>query len=233
MRRLAIAAILSVLLTGPALADTFVWQDPKGDFSVSFPDVWRVQTEDRPYTNVRVAGPIGEDMATCKVSVRPDGRALIYRKGLVDEAVVEKLGRDFWERQVGELTDAVITEYHAPASFGDKGDATAIRVGFVQNDGKGMMVPMYGIMIASLYGDKMYLTACSSKHEQWARYSPLFGSIMDSIMLENRDHIYPTGYYRNFLADPKLVLPRSKPGTTKEGQPFWRHWFSRDKYHYE
>lgn len=237
MRRYFMVTVLSLALAGAfagtAAADTFVWKDPVHKYSISFPDVWREQTVDSPNTRLRIVGPIAEDMASCKVEVEPDGRAQIYTKNLVDEAVLEKLGRDFWDRRIGNVEKAAISDYYAPASFGDRGDATAIRLGFVQNDGHGMMVPMYGFMIASLYGDKLYVVSCSAKHEMYGRYSTLFGSIVDSIALDPRDHIYPTGYYRNFLADPKLVLPRSKPGTTKEGRPFWRNWFSRDKYHYQ
>jgi hypothetical protein len=229
--------LLAILLTAGAAdmarADTFVWTDPKYGYTMSFPDSWRMQTQDNPTTQMRVAGPIGEDLATCKMEVRKDGRTLIYPKRLVDEAVMDKLGRDFWDRYTGELINPQISDYYAPASLGDKGDGTAIRVGFLQNDGKGTQVPMTGIMIASLYGPDLYVASCSSRYEMYGRYAALFGSILDSITLEKTYHPFATGYYRNFLMDPKLVLPRSKPGTVKEGAPYRAHWWSMpDKYHY-
>lgn len=232
IKRIFLSVLFVAAISGPAKADTFVWKDPVQGFAVSFPDSWRIQTDDTANTRVRIAGPIAEDMASCKIASHPDGRALIYPKRLVDEAVVEKLGRDFWDAQTGELTNARISDYYAPASFGDRGDATAIRVAFHHNDGKGTMVPMYGIMIASLYGDKLYVGSCSARYEVYGRYSALFGSIIDSVALDERDSIFPSGYYRNFLADPKLILPRSKPGTVKENKHFWSNWFRRDEYHF-
>ncbi len=231
IKRLFLSVLFVAAIAGPAQADTFVWKDPVQGFAVSFPDVWRIQTDDTANTRIRLAGPIASDMATCKIAVHPDGRTLIYPKRLVDEAVVEKLGREFWDAQTGEVANAKISDYYAPASFGDRGDATAIRLTFSQNDGNGTMVPMHGVMIASLFGDKMYVGSCSSRYESYGRYSALFGSILDSVALDERDNIFPSGYYRNFLMDPKLVLPRSKPGTVKDGKHFWSNWFTRDNYH--
>lgn len=197
---------------GVAKADTFVWKDAKSGYTASFPDVWRIQTEDAPNNVLRIAGPISEDWATCKIKVDHDGRALIYQKKYVDEAVGIKLNRDFWEEETGQFRDAQIKDFYTPASLGDKGDATAIHVAYKQDNGKRQLIPMYGVMLASLYHDKLYVATCSARHEEYAKYATLFGSLLDSVQLDDRYHPFYTGYYRNFLADPKLVLPRSKPG---------------------
>lgn len=211
MRKPLIAATLATvlsLMSVTAKADTFVWQDPLGDFTMSFPDVWRVQTPDNANTYLRIAGPIAEEKPVCSMQVSHDGRALIYPKRLVDEAVVNYLSEDFFRDQIAQYANAQLTAYYAPASMGSKGDATAAR--FVYNDNG---TPMYGIMFASLYADKLYLSSCASKLQAYNRWAPIFASILDSIELKDKYHPFAIGYYRDFLADPELALPRTKPGT--------------------
>lgn len=216
MRQMIRAAVLSVFIAGfapVAKADTFVWKDDKNDYTMSFPDSWTMQTDDLPDTRLRVAGPLMEDIPTCRLQVSDDGRLKIYPKALMDKAVAETLTEEFWQREIGQYTDAQIAAFYAPASLGNKGDATAIQVAFKQDDGRGNMVPMYGVMIGSIYGGKRFIGSCSSRAEVYNRWAGLFMSILDSVQLEDRYHPFPTGYYRNFLLDPKLSLTRVKPGT--------------------
>lgn len=226
MRRSIFAAILavSVMTAGAVKADTFVYRDVKNGYTMSFPDSWRMQTGDQPDTQLRIAGPIAEDMATCRMEVRHDGRSLIYPKRLVDEAAKEKLGDDFWAQETGQYLNAKITSNYYPAGLGDKGDATAIRVSFLQKTGDGGTVQMHGISIASLYGSDLYVASCASKHEMYERYAAIFGEILDSVMLESKYHPFATGYYRNFLLDEPVTFVRSKPGTISENGTSWLHW---------
>lgn len=214
MKRIFAFLTAAMLISAAAHADTFVWQDPAWGFTMSFPDSWTVQTQDNDNTRLRIAGPIGEDFATCKMAVQKDGRIQIYPKSLTDKAVVEKLGLEYWKTQIGEHQSPQIVKYYAPAGLGSQGDATAVHVSFVRPDGAGHDVPMFGVMVASLYGDDLYVASCSSKYEMYERYATLFGSIIDSVEFKSKYHPFYTGYYRNFLMDPQFALPRVKPGTT-------------------
>lgn len=216
-QRIMLALVGSVILglfVSPVKADTFVWKDPVHDFTISFPDSWRVQTEDTPDTRLRIAGPLGEDYATCRVKAARDGRLQIYAKKDLDEAVSETLNEDFWKGEVAQYENAVVTDFHAPASLGGQGDATAIRTSFVMEGGAGKMT-MLGTMIGSIYGDTRYIVSCSSKADVYGRWAPVFASIMGSVELDTKYHPFATGYYRDFLADVPLVLSRIKPGTTQ------------------
>ena len=221
MRKILFSAILLLAFTGTARAtsDSFVWKDNVNGFTFSFPDSWGIQTDDEPTTRVRIAGPLNEDLATCRVKAEKDGRLKIYPKHLMTEAVDETLNRDFWEGEVTEHNNAKITDYRAPASLSGKGDATAIKSSFVQSDGS-RKVNMYSESIASIYGDTRFVVSCSSKAEQFQKYAPVFATIMGSVDLHDRYHPFATGYYRDFLADPVLVLPRTKPGTIYEKNMF-------------
>lgn len=207
--RIILGAFLVMMgLSGAAEASTFVWQDHENGFTFSFPDSWTVQTEDVPGTRIRIAGPIGEDFATCRVKADKDGRLKIYPKRLMTEAVAETLDRKFWEGEVAGYENAVVTDFHAPAGLGGQGDATAIKTAFVQDK-----MEMHGEMIGSIYADTRYVVSCSSKAALFEKYAPVFASIMGSVALEQKYHPFATGFYRDFLADPKLKLVRTKPGT--------------------
>ncbi len=209
----AAAFIFALTCAQSAQASYYVWEDKVHGFKFTFPDSWTLQSPDQPSTVVRIAGPVGEDFATCRVKAVEDGRLKIYPKPLMTEAVDETLTRDFWENEVGQYENPVVTEYYAPAGLGGKGDATAIKTSFVFDSGAGKR-NMYGSMIGSIYGGTRYVVACSSSLETYAQYAPVFSTIMSSVELDSRYHPYTVGYYRNFLADPKVLLPRSKPGTT-------------------
>jgi len=216
MQKIFSGAAASILLflgfSGMAQASVFVWKDDVNGFTFSFPDSWTVQTDDVPTTRIRIAGPIGEDFATCRVKAEKDGRLQIYPKHLMTTAVDETLDRPFWEHEVSEYEKAIVTDFHAPTNLGGKGDATAIKTAYVISNGKNKM-GMYGEMIGSIYGDTRYIVSCASKAGVFKKYAPVFASIMGSVDLESKYHPFATGYYRDFLADPQLMLPRTKPGT--------------------
>lgn len=225
-----LGAVCVLLASAAAHADTIVWKDPVHAFTMSYPDSWTIQTDDTANTRLRVAGPLAGDLPTCRMKVVADGRAKIYPKGIVDEAVFETLNADFWQTEAAQYESSQVTAFFAPASMGGKGDATAVRVTFVQDDGQ-EKVPMHGVMIGSIYGDKRFVASCSSKAEVYDRWAPVFASILGSVELDSRYHPFASGYYRNFLRDPKLVLPRSKPGVDHENEGNFFATIGAGKYH--
>jgi len=206
MRRILIFCLLTMLQAGAAQASVFVWKDKVDGFTFSFPDDWTVQTEDVPSTRIRIAGPTGEDFATCRVQVENDGRLKIYPHSLMTKAVHKTLDRSFWENQVAQYEAAAITEYAVSKNNGGQVDATAIKASFVQAGGGGPM-PMYGSMIGSIYADTRYVVSCSSRQEAYAKYAGTFANIIGSVELDSRYRPFATGYYRDFLSDPKFPIP--------------------------
>ena len=214
-----LGALIAVGFSGAAVASTYVWKDNVNGYTFSFPDSWAMQTNDSPSMRIRIAGPIVEDVAICYIKAEKDGRLKIYPKYLMTKAVAVTLDRAFWEEELAGHKKAVITDYFVPASLGSNGDATAIRTSFVQEKGSGKM-DMYGEMIGSIYGDTRYIVSCSSKAAEFKKYAPVFASIMASVSFDSKYHPFAVGYYRDFLADPKLNLPRTKPGTVAPKSPF-------------
>lgn len=213
MFRAALVVALMVGMSPAAKADTFVWKDVPNGYTISFPDSWTMQTEDSPSTRIRVAGPLAQELPTCRLQVQDDGRLKIYPKKYIDEAVVNTLAREYWEKETGQYLEPEITAFFSPAGLGDKGDATAIQLTFKQKIGSGELVNMHGVMISSIYGGKRYVGSCSSRAENYNRWSSLFMSILGSVQFDDRYHPFATGYYRNFLMDEKYFPTRIKPGT--------------------
>lgn len=201
----ALAMVLGVAISAPAQADTYVYKDVEHGYQISFPDSWTVQTADTPTTQIRVAGPLADDLATCRVKATPDGRTLIYPKRHMDEAVKEVLTQDFWEHEINQFENAVLMEYSAPASLG-QGDASAVRA-YYDFDGH----QMYTTMAATIYDDTRYTVSCAAKAEAYDRLAPVMGSIMGSFQLEDKYHPFKIGYYRDFLSDKKVPMPKHKP----------------------
>lgn len=208
---LPLVLALSALGAQAASAEAFVWKDAKGGFTMSFPDTWRLQTPDVATTMLRIAGPVAEDRATCRMQVSEDGRALMYPKRLVGFAVQEMLNEEFYRDEIAQYANAQLTAFYSPSSMGGKGDATAARYVFNDNG-----TPMYGIMIGSLYGEHRYVASCSSRLDVFNRWGDVFAGILGSIELKDKYHPFAVGYYRDFLADAELQLPRVKPGTTND-----------------
>src|SRR5690606_18280376 len=131
---------------------------------------------------------------------------------LMTTGVIETLDRGFWEHEVAEHEDGAVTAYHAPASMGGQGDAVAIRETYMWDSGQGK-VAMQGARLGSIYDGMRYVASCAARAEAYDKYAPTFGTIIGSVRLDSRYHPFEIGYYRNFLADRKLALPRTKPGT--------------------
>lgn len=217
MRKFAMVAAVLLYAT-TAQAGSAVWKDGISGFSFSYPDSWSSQTVDTPSVKARIAGPIAEDDATCRMKAVKDGRIKIYPKKLVKVAVPEFLNREFWQSELDQYENGIITEYYAPASMGSMGDATAIKATWVQDFGAGKVV-MYGTMIGSLYGDSRYVMTCSARKSAYRKYAPLFYSMMTSVKLDSQYAPFATGAYRDFLADAPVLLPHSQPGTDNREAP--------------
>jgi len=218
MRKFVIAAALMLTATTAYASGSAVWKDGVSGFTFSYPDSWSAQTVDTPSVKARIAGPIAEDDATCRMKAVKDGRIKIYPKQLVKQAVPQFLNRDFWQTELDQYENGMITEYYAPASMGSEGDATAIKATWVQDFGGGKVV-MYGTMIGSLYGDSRYVMSCSARKSAYKKYAPLFYSMMSSVKLDSQYAPFATGAYRDFLGDAPVIIPHSQPGTDNREAP--------------
>ena len=211
--------LLFVVTVGLALvsselsASSYVWKDPANGFSVAFPDSWQMQNNNMPNMVIKVSSPIDEDVASCSVSVAKDGRLNGVPKELMTQAVTETVGYKFWLRELGKYKDSAFMEFYTPTNMGGQGDATGARISYTQNIGEVKEVDMYATMIVSIYDGRRYLAICSSRVEQFDKYTDIFSSIISSIKLDQRYAPFATGYYRDFLSGKSFSTMNEKPGT--------------------
>lgn len=208
----AAVCVAGVMTASSAQASVWMYYDPVYDFSMSFPDTWRMQTVDTPTTRIRIAAPYGQDAAQCRVEATRDGRLLIYARHNLEPAVHMKLTRDYWQHKANEEADAQIHEFYKPASFGD-GDATGVIVSYEEEGPNGDMVRKRALMLSSIYGEHRYTAKCSANEDKFHEWFAIFGSIIESVEFEQRYNMVPTGFYRDFLKDDAVIFVK-KDGRT-------------------
>lgn len=205
-------AILTVFvvigLSGAARADYFVWQDSGTGLSFSFPDTWQVVNNAKPDDLLTVMAPSGRGKAICRVRARPDGRYKIFPPRY--DAAIQKIDYsfDFWDEYLREYSDHEIYSLQNTDGLG-RGYAGYALAGY-RAAVPGPMMDRKALMFASLYHDTLFIMECSAHRDAFSRWKGLFLSIVGSVDFKKMHHEMTIGNYRNFMADPRLMLPGSE-----------------------
>ena len=188
-----------------AMADTFIYHDTVHNFTFSYPDSWRLNTvtgTDR----VRIAPLHGQDGAECKMSVVRDGRLTLYPEKYLEDAVPLTLDDSFWANEVLPNLENVTVHKYFPAAGLGQGYATSVQVSWGAATDEADSKPAYRAnMLASIYGENRYMLTCQADVSKFYDWLPVFASITSSVRYAARYAAFPTGYYRDFLADKPLV----------------------------
>ena len=150
-----------------------------------------------------LAGPGEPDFAMCRVRVREDRRFLIYPRKFADS--IQKVGysRDFWNKYLGEYDDVYVDDFREPTGLG-KGFGSFTEATYTTAEGT--IMRKRGLMFASLYHDKAYIVDCSAEESVYEKWRPAFMGVVKSVDFEKVVHELPSGNYRNFMADPQVVI---------------------------
>lgn len=193
-----------------ARADVVVWQDADTGLSLSWPDTWEIVNAADPDDIVTLAAPGRGDDAVCRVRARTDRRYMIYPSRYAWAVQRVAYSKAFWYDYLeGEYRDATIRDFGEPAGIG-RGFASYALADFIQ-PGPGRDTLRRGLMTASLYHDTAYIVDCSALAGAYARWAPMFRSIMKSVDFKKAIHEVPSGHYRNFLQDEEWLPPRVDP----------------------
>lgn len=189
-----------------ARADYIVWEDPKSGMTLSYPDTWRMGSQRQPDEIISLIAPstARNDDAVCRARVREDKRFLIYPPHLAGDVQPIAYSENFWRDYLGEYDDVKLYGFT---------DGSGMGRGFGSFAVAGYDAALFsahtkrrGIAAASLYFDKLYVVDCSAHADVFEEWQPLFLSIIGSVDFKKAHHELRTGHYRNFLADPHLVL---------------------------
>lgn len=125
---LSVLALSTLLVSGAAKADRFVYHDPDYGYTLSYPDDWRLNVPDSGTERVRIAPMHGQDGVECSMSAVRDGRLTIYPERLMDDAVPLTLDESFWAQNVlPDYPNHHVLKYHAPAGLG-QGYASSVQI---------------------------------------------------------------------------------------------------------
>lgn len=206
-RSFILAAVLCVMGVGSAKAEVFFVEDQVNRFTLSFPDLWMTANNQKPDDKLTLVGPGEPDFATCRVRVREDRRFLIYPRKFASNVQKVAYSRDFWNRYLGEYDDVEVDNFREPAGLG-KGFGSFTEATYTTAEGT--IMRKRGLMFASLYHDRAYIVDCSAEASVYYKWRPAFMSIVKSVDFEKIVHELPSGNYRNFIADPELVINGAK-----------------------
>lgn len=203
-----VAAVLCAVSFAPVRAEIFYIEDPVNGFSLSFPDLWAKVNNQKADDKLTVVGPGQNDFATCRVRVREDRRHLIYPRKFASAIQKVEYSKDFWTDYLGEYDEVEVEVFKDEAGLG-KGFASYAEVSYMTAEGP--LVRKRGIMFAALYNDRAYIADCSSEKSVYAKWRPVFLSIVKSVDFDKTIAEFPTGYYRDFSKDPELLINGPNP----------------------
>jgi hypothetical protein len=125
---LSALALTTLLIGSAAHADVFVYNDPDFDYSVTYPDTWRLNVPDAGTKRFRIAPMHGQDQVECAMSAVKDGRLNLYPAKLMDKAVPATLDQSFWAEDVlPDYPNYHVLKFHAPAGLG-QGYASSVQI---------------------------------------------------------------------------------------------------------
>lgn len=199
MRVLLIASILclSVILHKPALADYYLWQDPKSGLTVTFPDTWKTQNNRNPDDVLSISAPSAGDDPTCKIKVSEDRRYMIYPARYGKAVQRDAVSLPFWKSYMAHYDDYTIDRVYDGGGLG-RWHASYATGSYLKRDGT-VFQQRRAIMFASLYNDTVYIVECSTLNHAYERWENNFRSVIKSIDFKKAYHELPQGYYDDFL----------------------------------
>lgn len=204
--------ILSVVsffgFVSQAHADYFVWQDPDTGLSMSYPDTWRRGNNQNPNDIMTILAPSGEEDARCVVRASDDQRFLIYPPRY--SAAVQKVAysKAYWDAFVKIYDNPHIHAVFDQAGLG-RGVASYATASY-DTVWPEPYARRTSVMSVSLYNGTAYLLDCSTGEKSFAKWRPLFMSIMASIDFKKSHHELVTGDYRYFLDGYNLKFTDEK-----------------------
>jgi hypothetical protein len=204
MRYVLAAAITGLLLLSsaiPARADYFVWRDANTGMTISYPDTWRVVSNEQPDDMLTIMAPSGNDYAECRVRIRDDMRWAIFPPRYGSDIQQVDYSGAFWDKYLHDFTDPQIYNMKDEAGFG-RGPASIAEAGYWAAV-PGPMMQKESLLFASLYNNHVYILDCSAQAQAYPKWKMDFLGIAKSADFVKANHELFNGYYRNFMEDER------------------------------
>lgn len=198
MNRLLLAMFFSVLSL-PAFADYFVWQDPDTKLSVTFPDTWKTQNNQNPDDIMTIAAPSGNDRAQCVIKTKSDHRYTTYPSDFGSAIQKTAVSIPFWQDYMAHYDDSTLNLVYDDGGLG-RWLASYAYATYDNHNGT-ILETRRAIMFASLYYDRLYIVECSALNHAFDKWHNNFKSIIKSIDFQKAFHERKGGEYADFMSD--------------------------------
>jgi len=196
MNRIVLTLMLLVL-SAPAHADYFLWEDPKSGLTVTFPDTWKTQVNRHVDDVLTVIAPLNGDDAVCKIKTSPDSRYTIFPSNYGKSVQKVAVSIPFWQSYMANYDDYDIARVYDGGGLG-RWIASYATASYTERDGTATK-SRRAIMFASLYFDTLYVVECSALAPAYEAWERNFRSVIKSIDFKKIYHGRPTGDYADFL----------------------------------
>jgi hypothetical protein len=184
-----------------ARADYFVWQDAASGVSLTYPDTWRIVSNEQPHDVVTIMAPSGRAHAACRMRVRDDMRYAIFPPSYNDDIQQVAYSHKFWDDYLKEFSNPVVYNMVDKAGLG-LGYASMAEAGY-WDAVPGPVMQKEALLFAALYNNHVYVLECSAQAQTYAQWKQAFVGIAGSVDFVKVNHELFTGYYRNFMLDPR------------------------------
>ena len=203
------AFFILILLLAPATAraHSYVWQDPKFDYAVSFPDDWARNFTDVAGPRLEILAPTGDGHVFCKFFAREDGRFAHLPGSFLPPVVEREFGRDFWQNRLAAFNNTTLYDIQTGKALG-QGWAVWTHADYLRPTPgpDGEMTPYRAWMGGTIYYNMSLDFRCAAPRAVYERWAPEFQSIVSSIAFAPRYTALPEGDYRPFVTDPNAAL---------------------------
>ena len=208
MKNLFLIGLMFFSIASSAQAEVFVWEDPKFDITLTYPDDWMYQKTEKTQARLHIIAPQGQDEAACRVMASNDNRFLyVPPQGAVQVAQFvqdENALKGIFANHL-HYNDVRLVKYVDLASLG-KGPATMAVAQYYKSVGE-QQVPMQSIVFGGYVQGLETIFQCESAANSWDKWQTVFMNIAATLDFPVRTAALKNGYYRDFIADGYVYFP--------------------------
>ena len=206
-KSLLVGATFCSMAISSAQAEVFFVEDKNDRFTMTIPDLWKKIGNQKADDKLTVVGPGENGFVNCRVRVRDDRRYVIFPNKFGSAIQKVSFSKKFWNNYLGEYDDVTVDAFKDEAALG-RGHASMVEVSY--DTAEGPLVRKRGLVLASLYYDKLYIVDCSTEASVYPKWRSELLGIVKSVDFKKMQFENSSGNYRDFQEDDPVEVVGSK-----------------------
>ena len=187
MKKIIPFIVVCLLFALPARAEVFVWNDPQGDISLSFPDHWLRQAQFNPAQSLFISHPQFSDMAHCVMARQEKADPLLNARVVLDQM-----------HNRGFLNASIMAHRDNIAWAGRAATMTHIAYTATMN---GRSAAMKAVQYTTRIKGDMVSLRCAAEASRFDAHMPLFAGVAGSVRSSITATPFANGHYRDFMQE--------------------------------